>query len=267
MAERIAQIEAELAALKAAAAGTQQPQLQLTDVVTQQQQYRHTSHVTEQRLDLIEPRVDPAFTSTTETHITCPFHEKGEVKTLGAHWDMDQKRWFVPAGLDLRPFAKWNHQPEPARPAVDPAFTSTTDACISCPFHEKDEAKTLGARWDMDQKRWFVPAGLDLRPFAKWMREREAQERRDPFRPAAPSRFALAPLEAPPPTRAAPPGYVTHDRYGNPLAKPRPPTRREKCAATTGKTHCNSAQTHAALTAAMLAGVELPKGKKRPRKR
>ena len=206
MAERIAQIEAELAALKAAAAGTQQPQLQLTDAVTQQQQYRHTSHVTEQRLDLIEPRVDPAFTSTTDT-------------------------------------------------------------CISCPFHEKDEAKTLGARWDMDQKRWFVPAGLDLRPFAKWMREREAQERRDPFRPAAPSRFALAPLEPPPPTRAAPPGYVTHDRHGNPLAKPRPPTRREKCAATMGKTHCNSAQTHAALTAAMLAGVELPKGKKRPRKR
>ena len=69
------------------------------------------------------------------------------------------------------------------------------------------------------------------------------------------------------PTRAVPPGYVTHDRYGNPLAKPRPPTRREKCAATMGKTHCNSAQTHAALTAAMLAGVELPKGKKRPRKR
>ena len=275
MAERIAQIEAEIAALKAAAAlkatasGTQQqPQLQLPDVVTQQQQYRHTSHVTEQRLDLIDPRpVDPAFTSTTKTYITCPFHEKDEAKALGARWDMDEKRWFVPEGLDLRPFAKWNRPPEPARPAVDPAFTTTTDTCISCPFHEKDEAKALGARWDGDQKRWFVPAGLDLRPFAKWMREREAQERRAPFRPTAPSRFALAPIEPPPPTRAAPPGYVTHDRYGNLLAKPRPPTAREKRAATMGKAHCNSAETHAALTAAIAAGVELPKGKKRPRKR
>ena len=60
---------------------------------------------------------------------------------------------------------------------------------------------------------------------------------------------------------------MTHDRYGNLLAKPRPPTAREKRAATMGKAHCNSAETHAALTAAIAAGVELPKGKKRPRKR
>lgn len=60
---------------------------------------------------------------------------------------------------------------------------------------------------------------------------------------------------------------MTHDRYGHLLAKPRPPTGREKRAATMGKAHCNSAETHAALTAAIAAGVELPKGKKRPRKR
>ena len=42
---------------------------------------------------------------------------------------------------------------------------------------------------------------------------------------------------------------VTHGRGGKPLAKPRPPTRREKAAATRGAKHLNSSETHAALSA------------------
>jgi hypothetical protein len=43
---------------------------------------------------------------------------------------------------------------------------------------------------------------------------------------------------------------VTHDRHGRQLAKPRPPTRREKCAATRGAADLNSEETHAALSMA-----------------
>lgn len=40
---------------------------------------------------------------------------------------------------------------------------------ISVGFKEKDQAKALGARWDADQRSWYVPAGVDLAPFSKWL--------------------------------------------------------------------------------------------------
>ena len=36
-------------------------------------------------------------------------------------------------------------------------------------FIEKDQAKSLGARWDPTQRSWYVPAGVDLAPFSRWL--------------------------------------------------------------------------------------------------
>lgn len=84
---------------------------------------------------------------------------------------------------------------------------------------------------------------------------------------SAPSEKVAAPAAGPKASAAVPAGYVTHDRYGKPLAKPRPATRREKCAVTQGKGHLVSAETYAALTAAAAAGVELPKANSKGKKR
>jgi hypothetical protein len=46
---------------------------------------------------------------------------------------------------------------------------ATTDTVLNVPFADKDQAKALGAHWHTDQKHWFVPAGLDLAPFAPWL--------------------------------------------------------------------------------------------------
>lgn len=40
---------------------------------------------------------------------------------------------------------------------------------LNVPYHEKDEAKRLGARWNPAERRWYVPEGKDLAPFAKWL--------------------------------------------------------------------------------------------------
>ncbi len=40
---------------------------------------------------------------------------------------------------------------------------------LKVPFREKDEAKGLGARWDRQQNAWFVPPGIDISPFSKWL--------------------------------------------------------------------------------------------------
>ncbi|EOV4287847.1 zincin-like metallopeptidase domain-containing protein [Escherichia coli] len=39
---------------------------------------------------------------------------------------------------------------------------------INVPYKEKDEAKSLGARWDRQQQSWYMPPGVDTAPFAKW---------------------------------------------------------------------------------------------------
>lgn len=40
---------------------------------------------------------------------------------------------------------------------------------LQVPFHEKEEAKRLGARWDAERKLWYVPAGVDAGPLRKWI--------------------------------------------------------------------------------------------------
>ena len=40
---------------------------------------------------------------------------------------------------------------------------------LKVPFNEKDQAKSLGARWNAEAKLWYVPQGVDAVPFEKWV--------------------------------------------------------------------------------------------------
>lgn len=40
---------------------------------------------------------------------------------------------------------------------------------LACSFAEKDEVKALGAQWDPERKVWWVPPGVALDPFARWL--------------------------------------------------------------------------------------------------
>jgi hypothetical protein len=40
---------------------------------------------------------------------------------------------------------------------------------LNVPFHEKDDAKRRGARWDAGRKTWFLPDGADTAPFERWL--------------------------------------------------------------------------------------------------
>lgn len=47
-------------------------------------------------------------------------------------------------------------------------MTAETNISLKVPFSEKDQAKSLGARWNAEQKLWYVPQGVESAPFAKW---------------------------------------------------------------------------------------------------
>ena len=42
------------------------------------------------------------------------------------------------------------------------------------PFAEKDDVKSLGARWDAAKKLWYVVDVTDLAPFMRWIPNMEA---------------------------------------------------------------------------------------------
>ena len=47
---------------------------------------------------------------------------------------------------------------------------------LNCPFGEKDKCKSLGGRWDGDERKWYITADMDAEPFAQWMGENESND-------------------------------------------------------------------------------------------
>ena len=46
---------------------------------------------------------------------------------------------------------------------------AATNINLKVPFNEKDQAKSLGARWNAEAKLWYAPQGVDTAPFEKWL--------------------------------------------------------------------------------------------------
>jgi DNA polymerase III epsilon subunit-like protein len=98
---------------------------------------------------------------STKTYLNVPFGDKEEVKKRGGRWDSEAKKWYVGEGATAADFAQWG-EGGPGGKVGDPSW-------LTVPFADKDEVKTLGARWDKERKRWFVPAGVPLRVFERWL--------------------------------------------------------------------------------------------------
>lgn len=47
------------------------------------------------------------------------------------------------------------------------------------PFHEKDEAKALGAKWDSAREMWYVPPGVEPKRLGKWLEPPKALSESD----------------------------------------------------------------------------------------
>ena len=54
---------------------------------------------------------------------------------------------------------------EPARSASP---ESVPRKYLNVPYEQKDTAKQLGARWDANAQRWYIPAGTDPAPLDRW---------------------------------------------------------------------------------------------------
>lgn len=130
-------------------------------------------------------------------YLDVPREEKDEAKALGAKWDKYQKAWYVEKGTDLEPFAKWNkldlternvsqtaeqtpkeqavsQTAEPKQEQTEKEVSAEQNPAqdktfIAVPYDECKDAKALGAKWDAENKSWYVEKGADLNKFKEWL--------------------------------------------------------------------------------------------------
>lgn len=130
-------------------------------------------------------------------YLDVPREEKDEAKALGAKWDKYQKAWYVEKGTDLEPFAKWNkldlternvsqtaeqtpkeqavsQTAEPKQEQTEKEVSAEQNPAqdktfIAVPYDERKDAKALGAKWDAENKSWYVEKGADLNKFKEWL--------------------------------------------------------------------------------------------------
>lgn len=110
------------------------------------------------------------------TPIKVPYQERNEAKALGAKWDRSEQTWFVPAGVSLDKFAKWNGAEVAAVAQDTPPQKVTPDRSVerqelAVPYKDRAEAKAAGAKWDKEKKTWYAEAGADMEKLAKWKLE------------------------------------------------------------------------------------------------
>jgi len=121
------------------------------------------------------------------------FTQNKQVKSLGAKWDPDHKKWYVPDGVDNTLFIRWQQKKPKSqmvgmedvvrlnygsgeelmklKPNLYPsndkhsAYKAERDFIaeslyndrfwLAVPFSDIAEAKRMGFRWDPERKQWW----------------------------------------------------------------------------------------------------------------
>ncbi|CAE6824269.1 DNA primase TraC [Paraburkholderia aspalathi] len=123
-----------------------------------------------------------AAEQSAKTYIDVPFKQKNEAKALGARWDRQGQSWYVPAGVDPAPFAKWAQGASTATVEGRDAAQATQAPAgeraaaqdrqyLAVPFGEHQAAKAAGALWDKPAKSWYVGPQGNMDKLQRWLPE------------------------------------------------------------------------------------------------
>ena len=120
----------------------------------------------------LPPGVAPAADASKEATYFPDLNQlpavRKKVKALGAEFDQPSDRWYVPAGVSLAPFAEWL-----VRPADALEERTIIDYDMGAMCERQKEVTALGALFDSELRRWYIPAGLSLAPFQEYLRPPE----------------------------------------------------------------------------------------------
>ena len=101
-----------------------------------------------------------------KTFIAVPFAEKDEARALGARWDRKEQSWYVQAGTDPAPFARWAQQS--ARDTTEGREAVRERHYLAVPYGEHVAARAAGALWDKAAKSWYAGPKADTAKLERW---------------------------------------------------------------------------------------------------
>ena len=80
------------------------------------------------------------FTDDKHVYIDVPYSDKDDVKSNGAFWCPEKRKWFVlNSNVDFIKKYPLRHK-----------------YFLEVPFDGKDESKAEGSRWDNQAKKWYT---------------------------------------------------------------------------------------------------------------
>jgi len=95
--------------------------------------------------------------------------ESGASVTQEARTEKEEKPATPDVIIEVKPEESYDpFDSVPATPAPTVTAGPAVKLYLNVPFQQKDEVKTLGARFDMDAKKWYHLSDVDAKPFAKW---------------------------------------------------------------------------------------------------
>ena len=89
------------------------------------------------------------------TYLEVDFKDKDKVKSLGAIWDKYAKKWYIEGILELHP----------QKDLLQKLIKNDCDTTyLNVDFKDKDQVKSLGAKWNKELKKWYIKGYFDEHP-------------------------------------------------------------------------------------------------------
>ena len=105
--------------------------------------------------------------ANTKHFININYDSKDTAKSLGAKWDLREKRWYyeddisddAKRAINMLELAYTNSKD--LVPIIEEKQEDVQRIYLNIPFKNKDAAKKLWARWDAERKSWYYLSTLD----------------------------------------------------------------------------------------------------------
>lgn len=122
------------------------------------------------------PELAEELQKPSKVYLDSPFSDKDDVKAAGARFDGGKRKWYVSREVYENEPMKFSRWPEFVPPGQR---AKANRVYLQSSFEEKDQVKQAGARFDGNEKKWWVTQeqiNQDPEKFEKWLGSRPSIE-------------------------------------------------------------------------------------------
>lgn len=115
-------------------------------------------------------KTEPLKKQEEKIYIDVDYKHKDQAKELGAKWDRNAKSWYITPDKNIEDFKQFAKSGNEVQNNAKENLTKNIQDnkfYIAVPYSQKNEAKELGAKWDVVAKSWYCKES-EKDKFSKW---------------------------------------------------------------------------------------------------